>query len=105
MILFQPSDRKVDFKKIQITEVTQTLCFYGQMVDQQPKLEKLTEEMRAHFSATPPTPGSYKRELRQILSVYWIVSVIIHKGGCNRGYCCESEVLFSVIHFSHVSTL
>ena len=24
--------------------------------------------------------------------------------GKNRGYCCESEVLFSVIHFSHVST-
>ena len=23
----------------------------------------------------------------------------------NGGYCCESEVLFSVMHFSHVSTL
>ena len=45
-----------------ITEVTQTLCFYGQKANQQDDLEELTSKMRDHFAATPPTAGAYKRE-------------------------------------------
>jgi len=43
-----------------ITEVTANLCFYGQMVSEQEKLTKLTDEMRTYFTETPPTAGAYK---------------------------------------------
>ena len=52
--------RAVDPKEIVITEVTANLCFYGQMVSEQEKLSKLTDEMRAYFTETPPTAGAYK---------------------------------------------
>ena len=52
--------RAVSPKDIVITEVTANLCFYGQMVSEQEKLTKLTDEMRTYFTETPPTAGAYK---------------------------------------------
>jgi staphylococcal nuclease domain-containing protein 1 len=55
----EPQERVVNQKKIVITEITNDLHFYGQLVENGPKLEKLTTQLRAELDARPPVPGSY----------------------------------------------
>jgi len=55
----EPKERSVNYKKIVITEVTKELHFYAQIVENGPKLEKLTNELRAELEARPPVAGAY----------------------------------------------
>jgi staphylococcal nuclease domain-containing protein 1 len=55
----EPQERVVQHKKIVITEVTDELHFYGQLVENGPKLEQLTTQLRAELEARPPVAGSY----------------------------------------------
>ena len=57
----EPTSRNVNYEKIVITEVTQSMCFYGQKASKQDELEELTNKLRDHFGSTPPTAGAYKR--------------------------------------------
>ncbi|PAV92346.1 hypothetical protein WR25_15357 [Diploscapter pachys] len=54
------SERKVNFRKFAVTEVQKgALRFYAQNVDDGPKLEKLTSELREHLKNNEPVPGAY----------------------------------------------
>ena len=55
----EPQERVVQHKKIVVTEVTSELHFYGQLVENGPKLEQLTNQLRAELESRPPVPGSY----------------------------------------------
>jgi staphylococcal nuclease domain-containing protein 1 len=55
----EPQERVVQHKKIVVTEVTDDLHFYGQLIDNGPKLEQLTVQLRAELEARPPVPGAY----------------------------------------------
>ncbi len=46
-------------KKIVITEIKPDLHFYAQSVENGPKLEQLTNQLRAELAAKPPVAGSY----------------------------------------------
>jgi len=59
----EPQERIVNQKKIVITEITNELHFYGQLVENGPKLEQLTTQLRAELEARPPVPGSYTPKL------------------------------------------
>lgn len=54
-----PSDRKVKYENVVITEVTPELHFYAQHADQGTKLEELMSKLRQDFRAMPPVTGSY----------------------------------------------
>lgn len=46
-------------KKLVITEIKSDLHFYAQSVENGPKLERLTNELRAELASKPPVPGAY----------------------------------------------
>merc|ERR1719242_874892 len=52
-------DRKVNYTKVEETEVTQEAKIYAQHVDEGPKLEALMKEIRDEFSNNPPLAGAY----------------------------------------------
>ncbi|KAJ8315336.1 hypothetical protein KUTeg_007486 [Tegillarca granosa] len=54
-----PKERKVDYQKVVVTEVSDELKFYAQYVDNGPQLEKLMEQLRLEMETNPPLPGSY----------------------------------------------
>lgn len=62
----EPKERVVAHKKLIITEVTPEMHFYGQLVDNGPKLEKLMEQLRTEIEARPPVPGSYTPKVNDI---------------------------------------
>jgi len=72
--------RAVNPKEIVITEVTANLCFYGQMVSEQEKLTKLTDEMRTYFTETPPTAGAYKAKRNDICGAIFAEDGLWYRG-------------------------
>ena len=55
----EPQERVESLKTIVITEIGSDLHFYGQHVDSGPKLEQLTNQLRAELASRPPVPGAY----------------------------------------------
>jgi len=72
--------RAVNPKDIVITEVTANLCFYGQMVSEQEKLTKLTDEMRTYFTETPPTAGAYKAKRNDVCGAIFAEDGLWYRG-------------------------
>jgi len=72
--------RAVSPKDIVITEVTANLCFYGQMISEQEKLTKLTDEMRTYFTETPPTAGAYKAKRNDICGAIFAEDGLWYRG-------------------------
>ena len=62
----EPQERVISLKKIVITEVTNDLHFYGQLVENGPKLEQLSTQLRAELEARPPIPGAYTPKVGDI---------------------------------------
>ena len=73
-----------------ITEVTQTLCFYGQKANKQDELEDLTNKLREYFAATPPTAGAYKREYMLYKSVKNCISLVTFAYLAKRNDICAA---------------
>jgi staphylococcal nuclease domain-containing protein 1 len=55
----EPQERTVNHKKIVITEVTNDLHFYGQLIENGQKLEQLSTQLRNELESRPPVPGAY----------------------------------------------
>lgn len=55
----EPTERVVVQKKIVITEITPELHFYGQLVENGPKLEQLMDQLRTELESRPPVQGAY----------------------------------------------
>merc|ERR1711981_511148 len=53
-------ERKVNYTKVVVTEVTQEAKIYAQHVDEGPKLEALMKQIREEFSSNPPLAGAYQ---------------------------------------------
>ncbi|XP_015595697.1 staphylococcal nuclease domain-containing protein 1 [Cephus cinctus] len=51
--------RKIDYREVRISEVTEELHFYAQNVDQGDQLEELLSRLRQELTANPPLPGAY----------------------------------------------
>lgn len=62
----EPKERVVAQKKLIITEVTPDMHFYGQLVDNGPKLEKLMDQLRTELETRPPVPGSYTPKVNDV---------------------------------------
>ena len=54
------SERKVNYEKVVVTEVTDEAKVFVQVVDSGPKLEELMKEIRAEFTSNPPLSGAYQ---------------------------------------------
>jgi staphylococcal nuclease domain-containing protein 1 len=52
-------ERKVNYEKVVVTEVTSELHFFAQHTDQGAKLEALMQKLRQDFKLSPPLTGSY----------------------------------------------
>ena len=55
----EPQERTVVQKKIVITEVTNDLHFYGQLIENGQKLEQLSSQLKNELETRPPVPGAY----------------------------------------------
>lgn len=53
-------------KKIIITELTPEMHFFGQLVENGPKLEKLMDQLRTELETRPPVSGSYTPKVNDI---------------------------------------
>jgi staphylococcal nuclease domain-containing protein 1 len=62
----EPKERVVNQKKLVITEVTDELHFYGQLIENGPKLEQLTNQLRAEIEARPPVTGAYTPKVGEL---------------------------------------
>ncbi|XP_044734250.1 staphylococcal nuclease domain-containing protein 1 isoform X1 [Chrysoperla carnea] len=52
-------ERKINYEKVIVTEITKEGHFYAQNVDQGAKLESLMAKIRQEFQVNPPLPGAY----------------------------------------------
>ncbi|KAK7107596.1 staphylococcal nuclease domain-containing protein 1-like [Littorina saxatilis] len=59
IVVEEPVERKVNFTKVVVTEVTDHFTFYAQKVDNGPQLESMMDQMRQEMENNPPTAGSY----------------------------------------------
>lgn len=57
--IFQPTERRVNYEDIIVTEVTPEGTFYVQKISEGPKAEALFAKLRQEFQANPPLPGAY----------------------------------------------
>ncbi|RUS90599.1 hypothetical protein EGW08_001596 [Elysia chlorotica] len=55
----EPVERKINFTKVVVTEVTDELTFYAQTSENGAALEKLMEDLRQEMESNPPLPGAY----------------------------------------------
>jgi len=55
----QVTERKIDYQKVLVIEITPELHFYAQLVEQGPKLEQLMAKIQQEFVANPPLSGSF----------------------------------------------
>jgi len=55
----EPTERKVNYKTVVVTEISDDMTFYAQNAETGPELEKLMEQIRTDFAASPPLAGSY----------------------------------------------
>lgn len=53
-------ERKIDYQKVGISEVTDDLHFYVQSADQRSMLENLLLQLNQELASNPPLPGAYK---------------------------------------------
>lgn len=53
-------ERKVNYTKVVVTEVTDDAKVYAQHIDEGPKLEALMKQIREEFSTNPPLAGAYQ---------------------------------------------
>ncbi|KAL8583257.1 hypothetical protein ACOMHN_043092 [Nucella lapillus] len=58
-VVEEPVERKLNYTKVVVTEVTDDFTFYAQKVDCGPQLERLMEQMRQELETNPPLPGAY----------------------------------------------
>ncbi|KAG5893662.1 hypothetical protein JTB14_028816 [Gonioctena quinquepunctata] len=54
-----PTERKVNFEEVVVTEVTPEGSFYVQKISEGPKAEALFAKLRQEFQANPPLPGAF----------------------------------------------
>ncbi len=55
----EPLERKINYKTVVITEVTNEGTFYAQNVETGPQLEKLMDQLRTDMSTNPPVTGAF----------------------------------------------
>ncbi|GFO47277.1 staphylococcal nuclease domain-containing protein 1-like [Plakobranchus ocellatus] len=55
----EPVERKINFTKVVVTEVTDDLTFYAQTSENGASLEKLMDDLRQEMDSNPPLPGAY----------------------------------------------
>ncbi|PNF41236.1 hypothetical protein B7P43_G01504 [Cryptotermes secundus] len=60
------TERKIEYQKVYVTEVTPELHFYAQLVEHGPKLEQLVAKIRQEFTANPPLAGAYTPKRSEI---------------------------------------
>lgn len=60
------TERKIEYQKVLVIEVTPELHFYAQLVEQGPKLEQLMSKIRQEFTANPPLAGAYTPKRSEI---------------------------------------
>ena len=53
-------ERKINYTRVVVTEVTQEAKVYAQHIDEGPKLEALMKQIREEFTANPPLAGAYQ---------------------------------------------
>ncbi|XP_018575956.1 staphylococcal nuclease domain-containing protein 1 [Anoplophora glabripennis] len=54
-----PTERRVNYEEIIVTEITPEGTFYVQKISEGPKAEALLAKLRQEFQANPPLPGAY----------------------------------------------
>ncbi|XP_076445232.1 staphylococcal nuclease domain-containing protein 1-like isoform X2 [Babylonia areolata] len=55
----EPAERKLNYTKVVVTEVTDDFTFFAQKVDNGPQLERLMEQLRQELETNPPLQGAY----------------------------------------------
>ena len=87
-------DRKVNYTKVVVTEVTQEAKIYAQHIDEGPKLEALMKQIREEFSSNPPLAGAYqpkKGKNLMILLTVMIQYIIISPNMAYSSIVCYLE--------------
>merc|ERR1712141_132778 len=65
-------ERKVNYTKVVVTEVTQEAKIYAQHVDEGPKLEALMKQIRDEFSNNPPLAGAYQPKKGELCAAKFV---------------------------------
>lgn len=97
----EPTARNVNYEKIVITEVTQTLCFYGQKANKQDALEDLTSKLRDHFASSPPTAGAYKPKRNDICAAIFPEDGQWYRGKVEKATRDGSEATITFIDYGN----
>ena len=65
-------ERKVNYEKVVVTEITDEGKIFAQHVEEGPKLEKLMGEIRAEFASNPPLAGAYQPKRGEICAAKFV---------------------------------
>ncbi|XP_043270366.1 staphylococcal nuclease domain-containing protein 1 [Venturia canescens] len=62
------TERKVDYREVVVSEITEALHFYAQYVDQRSMVEGLLARLRQELEANPPLPGAYNPKRGELVA-------------------------------------
>ena len=62
------TERKVDYREVVVSEITEALHFYAQYVDQRSMVEGLLARLRQELEDNPPLPGAYNPKRGDIVA-------------------------------------
>ncbi|KAA0200818.1 hypothetical protein HAZT_HAZT002114, partial [Hyalella azteca] len=64
-------ERKIDFRPMVITEITNEGKIYGQKLSDGPSLDKLSEALQQAFASNPPVTGAYNPKRAKFVDNMW----------------------------------
>lgn len=62
------TERKVDYREVVVSEITEALHFYAQYVDQRSMVEGLLARLRQELETNPPLPGAYNPKRGELVA-------------------------------------
>ncbi|XP_017057895.1 staphylococcal nuclease domain-containing protein 1 [Drosophila ficusphila] len=97
------AERKVNFENVIVTEVTETLTFFAQSVENGSKLESLMSKLHADFQSNPPIAGSYTPKRGDLVAAQFTLDNQWYRAKVERVQGSNATVLY--IDYGNKETL
>jgi len=87
-------ERKVNYENVIVTEITETLTFFAQSVENGSKLESLMSKLHADFQSNPPIAGSYTPKRGDLVAAQFTLDNQWYRAKVERVQGSNATVLY-----------
>ncbi|KAH8252203.1 hypothetical protein KR026_012487 [Drosophila bipectinata] len=97
------AERKVNYENVIVTEITETLTFFAQSVENGSKLETLMSKLHADFQSNPPIAGAYTPKRGDLVAAQFTLDNQWYRAKVERVQGSNATVLY--IDYGNKETL